>query len=271
MSIGAQLALARHQAGLTIAEVSQRTRIREPIIRSVERGDFAACGGDFYARGNIRALAKAAGIDPEPLVAAYDDAARAAAEEVAAQETAARQAPARPRPARPGPARPGAPPAGTGPLPAVARPRLPLWGTALIAVAAAAAGVLIYHTVSAQPPSPGAGSPAAAASHRAAARPRPSPAARSGPASPQAAPVPAGAVVISLAAGGEPCWAQLSTQAGTTVYQGVVAPGTTLNWTETQPVTLALGNPGAVTLTVNGTARTGLGASPVTLTLAPGQ
>jgi hypothetical protein len=72
VSIGQALTAARHQAGLTIAQVSQRTRIRETIVGGIERDDFSACGGDFYARGHIRAIARAAGADPEPLVRAYD-------------------------------------------------------------------------------------------------------------------------------------------------------------------------------------------------------
>jgi hypothetical protein len=55
------------------------------------------------------------------------------------------------------------------------------------------------------------------------------------------------------------------------VFQGILSTGSAMSWTETQPVTLTLGNPGAVTLTVNGQARTGLGVNPVTLTLAPAQ
>ncbi len=72
VSIGEVLAAARRQAGLTITQVSQRTRIRETIIRGIEEDDFAACGGDFYARGHIRAIARAAGVDGEPLVRQYD-------------------------------------------------------------------------------------------------------------------------------------------------------------------------------------------------------
>ena len=64
MSIGATLAAARRRAGLTVAEVSQRTRVTEPIIRGIEQDDYAACGGDFYARGHIRAIARAVGEDP---------------------------------------------------------------------------------------------------------------------------------------------------------------------------------------------------------------
>ena len=68
----AVLAAARHQADFTITQVSQRTRIKETIIRGIERDDFSACGGDFYARGHIRAIARAAGADPEPLIREYD-------------------------------------------------------------------------------------------------------------------------------------------------------------------------------------------------------
>jgi len=70
--IGDTLAQARHQAGLTVAEVSQRTRIRETIIRKIEEDDYSECGGDFYARGHIRAIAKAVGADPGPLIEEYD-------------------------------------------------------------------------------------------------------------------------------------------------------------------------------------------------------
>ena len=58
MSIGESLADARRQAGLTVTQVSQQTRIRESIIRDIEQGDFAASGGDFYARGHIRSIAE---------------------------------------------------------------------------------------------------------------------------------------------------------------------------------------------------------------------
>ena len=72
MSIGDALAEGRRQAGLTITQVSQRTCIRETIIRGIERGDFSGCGGDFYARGHIRSIACAVGVNPEPLIAEYD-------------------------------------------------------------------------------------------------------------------------------------------------------------------------------------------------------
>jgi cytoskeletal protein RodZ len=77
VSIGEVLTAARNRAGLTVREVSEDTRIRESIIRGIERDDYAGCGGDFYARGHIRAIARAVGTDPRPLIEEYDAAQRA--------------------------------------------------------------------------------------------------------------------------------------------------------------------------------------------------
>jgi transcriptional regulator with XRE-family HTH domain len=77
VGIGEALAQARGQAGLTVTEVSQRTRIKETIISGIEGDDYSACGGDFYARANIRSIAKAVGADPEPLIREYDEVHRA--------------------------------------------------------------------------------------------------------------------------------------------------------------------------------------------------
>jgi len=85
VSIGATLAAARRRAGLTVSEVSQRTRVTEPIIQGIEHDDYARCGGDFYARGHIRAIANAVGEDPSPLIDEYDSTWRSAAEITAAE------------------------------------------------------------------------------------------------------------------------------------------------------------------------------------------
>jgi hypothetical protein len=77
VSIGEALAQARHEAELTVAAVSGSTRIRETIIRDIERDDYAACGGDFYARGHIRAIADVLQLDSAPLIAEYDSTYRA--------------------------------------------------------------------------------------------------------------------------------------------------------------------------------------------------
>ena len=85
MTIGETLAGARRSAGLTITQVSERTRVRETIIRGIEQDDYSACGGDFYARGHIRSIARVVGADPVPLIAEYDATVRAPEEITAAQ------------------------------------------------------------------------------------------------------------------------------------------------------------------------------------------
>jgi hypothetical protein len=76
VGIGEALAEARGRAGLTVTEVSQRTFIRETIIRGIEGDDYSACGGDLNARADIRSIAGAVGADPEPLIREYDEVCR---------------------------------------------------------------------------------------------------------------------------------------------------------------------------------------------------
>ncbi len=85
MSIGETLSEARQRAGMSVGEVSERTRVRETIIRGIEDNDYAACGGDFYARGHIRAIAQAVGEDPLPLIDEFDSTWRSAREFTAAE------------------------------------------------------------------------------------------------------------------------------------------------------------------------------------------
>lgn len=72
-SVGRTLQQARIAAGLTVDDVSSATRVRIAIVHAIEADDFTPCGGDVYARGHIRTLAKAVHTDPAPLLARYDD------------------------------------------------------------------------------------------------------------------------------------------------------------------------------------------------------
>jgi hypothetical protein len=72
VTVGEALAEARYRAGLTVDEISERTRIRETVIRCIEEDDYDACGGDLYVHGYVRAIAGAIGIDPQPLIREYD-------------------------------------------------------------------------------------------------------------------------------------------------------------------------------------------------------
>jgi cytoskeletal protein RodZ len=222
VSIGESLADARRQAGLTVTQVSQQTRIRESIIRDIEQGDFAACGGDFYARGHIRSIAGVVGTDPVPLISEYD--------------------------ADHGP---------LGPLRAAdvfepSRPikirerRSPSLTMIVVLVLLAIIGYSAYRLVSSH--SGKSGHPAAAATVSTRPSVRPTPTAK---ASPTVAPTPPQLVIKVTAA--EDCWILLTKASdGSQLYMGVVSAGNSMTWTEKSAVQMVLGNPGGVVLTVNG-------------------
>ena len=71
--IGPQLAAARGHVGMSIEDLAARTRIRAHVIEAIEVDDFAACGGDFYARGHLRTLARVLGLDADALLETYGE------------------------------------------------------------------------------------------------------------------------------------------------------------------------------------------------------
>lgn len=70
--IGPELAAARTRVGLSVDELAERTRIRPHVIEAIEVDDFAPCGGDFYARGHLRTLARVLGQDVTPMLEFFD-------------------------------------------------------------------------------------------------------------------------------------------------------------------------------------------------------
>ena len=240
MSIGDTLADARRHAGLTVTQVSQQTRIREAIIRDIEQGDFTACGGDFYARGHIRSIAGAVGADPTPLISEYD----ADHGPVGSMRAADVFQPSRPIKIR--------------------ERRSPSLAMIVVIVLLAVIGFAAYRLVSSHDHS---GKPAAAATTPPA-RPstHPTPA---GKTSPAASPTLSD-VVINVAAGQEPCWVLLTRASdGSRIYMGDVLAGTSMTWTEKEAVSIRLGNPAAVTLTVDGQRDPINTVLPVTLNFSP--
>ena len=72
MNLGEQLVAARKRAGLTLGELSAKTRIRVGLLEAMEAGDFTTCGGNFYARGHLRTIARVLGADADRLIVEYD-------------------------------------------------------------------------------------------------------------------------------------------------------------------------------------------------------
>ena len=67
---GERLRRAREDAGLSLADITARTRIPERHLTSIEQGDFAALPARTYAVGFSRTYARALGLDAEEIVAA---------------------------------------------------------------------------------------------------------------------------------------------------------------------------------------------------------
>jgi cytoskeletal protein RodZ len=72
VTVGETLSRARRTRGLSVDAVAADTRIRATLIRAIEADDFRLCGGNVYARGHIRSIAKVVGTDSEPLIAEFD-------------------------------------------------------------------------------------------------------------------------------------------------------------------------------------------------------
>lgn len=71
MSLGSTLQQARKSAGMSIDDLAERTSIRPTVLREFENDDFLKCGGETYARGHLRNLAHALGIDPNIFLELY--------------------------------------------------------------------------------------------------------------------------------------------------------------------------------------------------------
>ncbi len=242
MSVGDSLAQARSQAGLTIAQVSQRTCIRETIVREIERGDFSACGGDFYARGHIRSIARVVGLDPDELIREYD-AAHGAQQEITAAEVFEPSTPIKLR-----------------------ERRTPNWTVLMVLVLALVLGYGVYRVV-------GHGSPSRpVASAHTPTQPSRSPSPKPSP-TPSAAAAPSShrRLVIRLTASAD-CWVQFSKPRGAELFQVYVLSGHTKTWRFKHAVIMQIGNPGGILLTVNGKdlGHPGSIGQPVTLNFGPG-
>jgi len=63
MSLGALITKSRTDARLSIEDLAKATNIPVTLLRAMENGNFAKCGGETYARGHLRNIAAKLGID----------------------------------------------------------------------------------------------------------------------------------------------------------------------------------------------------------------
>ncbi|QKI83302.1 helix-turn-helix domain-containing protein [Kroppenstedtia eburnea] len=69
--IGNQLRQAREQAGLSLEEIRDQTKIDIVSLRALESGDFDKISSPFFVRSHIRAYAKIVGLEPTYLLKKY--------------------------------------------------------------------------------------------------------------------------------------------------------------------------------------------------------
>ncbi|GGO91585.1 helix-turn-helix domain-containing protein [Wenjunlia tyrosinilytica] len=233
-TVGRVLAQARREAGLTIDEVSGSTRVRVPIVHAIEQDDYSRCGGDFYARGHIRLIARAVGSDPDALVAQYDAEHGSPAPTPASQMFEAERL----RPER----------------------RRPNWTAAMVAAIAVVIAFVGFNLFSGGSKDSGdqAGQPSAPASAK------PSTGTQSHQGQPGGQPkkpdpkdsaiaaVPADKVTVKITAEEDKSWISAVNGTGQTLFQSVLEKGASKTFTDDKQIKLVVGNAGAVKMFVNG-------------------
>jgi cytoskeletal protein RodZ len=73
MTLGSTIRDAREAARISLESLSDSTSIRMGLLTEMENNNFAHCGGDTYARGHLRTIAKRIGLNPQILLDLYDE------------------------------------------------------------------------------------------------------------------------------------------------------------------------------------------------------
>ncbi|WP_243744624.1 helix-turn-helix domain-containing protein [Streptomyces hainanensis] len=237
-TVGRTLQQARIDAKLTVDQVSAATRVRIPIVQAIEQDDFSRCGGDVYARGHVRTIARAVGLDPAEVMALYN-----------AQQ-----------------GEQPAPTLSSGPLFEAERirpePRRPNWTAAMVAAIVAVIGFVGFTFFSGgDEADPGAvaeraSTPGASPEDE----PRPgdgqqeeaAPEDEPDPSESAVAAVPADKVTIQATVEDGSSWVSAKNGNGELIFEGVLEEGDSQIFTDDDQIDLVLGNAGAVALRVNG-------------------
>ncbi|MGV9644606.1 helix-turn-helix domain-containing protein [Streptomyces sp. NPDC003514] len=232
-SIGHALRQARLDAGLTVDDVSTATRVRIAIVQAIEADNFAPCGGDVYARGHIRTLAKAVHLDPAPLLAQYD-------------------------------ASHGGRPAPTPAAPLFEAERIrperrgPNWTAAMVAAIVAVVGFVGFTAFKGGDDEGGKSAVAEGGSTPSADKSTPTPKAdkpkdpKPEPSDSAIAAVPQDKVTVQVSAADGRSWVAAKDHNGRLLFDGLLKRGDSKTFQDSEKINLVLGDAGAIDLYVNG-------------------
>ncbi|MDG9728731.1 MULTISPECIES: helix-turn-helix domain-containing protein [unclassified Streptomyces] len=231
-SVGRALRQARIAAGLTVDDISNATRVRIAIVHAIEADDFTPCGGDVYARGHIRTLAKAVGLDPAELLARFDAAhgGRPAPTPAAPLFEAERIRPER---------------------------RGPNWTAAMVAAIVAVIGFVGFTFVKggddASEASVAEGAqPTAGESASSSAKPKKPADPKPDPTDSAIAAAPRDKVTVKVSATDGRSWISAKDHNGRLLFDGLLKQGDSETFQDNEKINLVLGDAGAIQLYVNG-------------------
>lgn len=225
MTLGQSLADARKTAGLDLDSLASKTNIRPALLREFESNNFINAGGDTYARGHLRTIARVLNISADDLLDQYD-------QEHAHEERKIHSALVENN--------------ATFAL----QERKRLTNKQLAIYSGVGIFLLLLTSVIVNGLKQSASSP----------KPKPSPTASATPTksvAPSQAAAPnsyssGSGVSVKLEAVNGSSWLFVSDKDGVTLYSGRAAQGQTFDFSSTEMVNLRIGNAGAVKLTVNG-------------------
>ncbi|MFD8262983.1 helix-turn-helix domain-containing protein [Streptomyces griseoluteus] len=233
-SVGTALRQARVAAGLSADDVSNATRIRLAMVHAIEEDDFSSCGGDVYARGHIRNLAKAVHLDPAPLIARFD-------------------------------AEHGGRPAPTPAAPLFEAERIrperrgPNWTAAMVAAIVVVIGFVGFTAIKSQTGGDpdtqaieGNASPSATKSAAPAPKTGQSATPKSDPSDSAIAAAPQDKVTVRVTAPGGRSWISAKDHNGRMLFDGLLNKGESKTFQDSTKINLILGDAGAIELYVNG-------------------
>ncbi|RZU35146.1 uncharacterized protein DUF4115 [Streptomyces sp. BK022] len=233
-SVGTALRQARVAAGLSAEDVSNATRVRLAMVHAIEEDDFSSCGGDVYARGHIRNLAKAVRLDPAPLIARFD-------------------------------AEHGGRPAPTPAAPLFEAERIrperrgPNWTAAMVAAIVVVIGFVGFTAVKSQTGGDkdtqaveGKASPSVTKSAAPTPKTGQSATPKSDPSDSAIAAAPQDKVTVRVTAPGGRSWISAKDHNGRMLFDGLLNKGESKTFQDSTKINLILGDAGAIELYVNG-------------------
>jgi cytoskeleton protein RodZ len=229
VSIGSELTAARVRADMSIEQLSAATRIRTGLLVAMEADDFSRCGGNFYARGHIRAIARVVKADPAPLIASFD------AEHAVEEEKARREERA----------------AVKGPTLHPARPRWAIVVGAIL-VSLMGWGMVRLFTL---PNDIEANASKTATTTADVTTPKPTPQPSASPTRTPSTKPPVLRTELTLTAKGDGTYLTVRDKKGKRLFQGHLSPGIAQSVTTTGDIRITVGVPANLIVTLNGQRR----------------